>query len=101
MGLHDRRVRVLNITGIRSEESPDRAKVAPYRNDPRASNTTAGAARFDGIGGCLDLDQCPADRQIGRTRTRLPKRRDDGPLPPLVEFAAGVAQVVAPHVVRP
>jgi 3'-phosphoadenosine 5'-phosphosulfate sulfotransferase (PAPS reductase)/FAD synthetase len=39
-GIRDRRVRVLNIMGIRGEESPDRANMAPYRNDPRASNKT-------------------------------------------------------------
>ncbi|TDB91170.1 phosphoadenosine phosphosulfate reductase [Actinomadura sp. KC216] len=39
-GVVGRRVRILNIMGMRAEESIDRAAMAPYRNDARASNKT-------------------------------------------------------------
>ncbi|RKS78597.1 3'-phosphoadenosine 5'-phosphosulfate sulfotransferase (PAPS reductase)/FAD synthetase [Actinomadura pelletieri DSM 43383] len=40
LGIIGRRVRILNIMGMRAEESIDRAAMVPYRNDARASNKT-------------------------------------------------------------
>jgi 3'-phosphoadenosine 5'-phosphosulfate sulfotransferase (PAPS reductase)/FAD synthetase len=40
LGVTGRRVRILNVLGMRAQESPKRAMMVPFRNDQRASNAT-------------------------------------------------------------